>query len=307
MKKSKPRFAVFIISHGRPEVPTMNSLFKEGHYTGDWYIVIDNEDSEANRAAYLKNYPGHIIEFNKTAYIASKQTDTMYNQPYHKAAVFVTNWLCGPNGKVAQMGYDYFLLLSDDMRHFYYLIPVVGKDGILRVPRNFKVFNFDWLFARIIDFMEITPALTLICFNEEWAAVKYGLGYIKTHLRKVLRIVTTLYFIRTADPIAFTGNIYEDIITSALLNSVGRFCFRLPFIFQGTELTGGTDGGMSSTYRTLGTYAAEFLKVVAFPSTFKIEIKYDYSLGIMRPKAMYNSIYFGVQIISSRYKKCPAA
>ena len=40
-------FAVFILSHGRPDhIKTLKALQK-GHYTGKTYIVIDNEDDTA--------------------------------------------------------------------------------------------------------------------------------------------------------------------------------------------------------------------------------------------------------------------
>lgn len=60
------KFAVFILSHGRPNnVITLNTLKKCG-YTGDWYIVIDNEDDTAEE--YYKNFGRErVIMFDKLA------------------------------------------------------------------------------------------------------------------------------------------------------------------------------------------------------------------------------------------------
>lgn len=60
------RFCVFILSHGRPNnVRTLKTLQKS-NYTGDWYIVIDNEDKTA--AEYYKRFgKDKIIMFDKLA------------------------------------------------------------------------------------------------------------------------------------------------------------------------------------------------------------------------------------------------
>lgn len=58
-------FAVFILTHGRPEnIVTMKSL-ERGGYTGKLYIVIDNEDDTADR--YRELYGDKVIQFDKLA------------------------------------------------------------------------------------------------------------------------------------------------------------------------------------------------------------------------------------------------
>lgn len=54
MRTMNEKFAVFILSYGRPNnIITLNTLKKCG-YTGEWYIVIDNEDDTADE--YYKNF-----------------------------------------------------------------------------------------------------------------------------------------------------------------------------------------------------------------------------------------------------------
>ena len=57
-------FAVFILTHGRPEnVLTLATLNRCG-YTGKWYMIIDNEDKTADR--YYELYgKEHVIMFDK--------------------------------------------------------------------------------------------------------------------------------------------------------------------------------------------------------------------------------------------------
>ena len=63
-------FAVFILSHGRPDrVFTLNTLLKY-NYTGKWYIFIDDEDDTAGQ--YYKNFgEDHIIQFSKKAMVGT--------------------------------------------------------------------------------------------------------------------------------------------------------------------------------------------------------------------------------------------
>ena len=49
----KEIFAVFILSHKRSENVKTARMLKDQGYTGDWFIVIDDEDDEADN--YRKN------------------------------------------------------------------------------------------------------------------------------------------------------------------------------------------------------------------------------------------------------------
>ena len=56
-------FAVVILTHGRADkVYTFNSLRKQG-YTGDIYLVIDNEDKQ--QEDYKKNFKDKVIILDK--------------------------------------------------------------------------------------------------------------------------------------------------------------------------------------------------------------------------------------------------
>jgi lipocalin len=71
-KNMRDDFAVFILTHGRPEkVFTLNSL-KAGNYSGKWYIVIDNEDDTEDE--YRRLYGDRVLQFDKVA--VSKTFDT---------------------------------------------------------------------------------------------------------------------------------------------------------------------------------------------------------------------------------------
>ena len=56
-------FAVFILTHGRPDnVITYKTLQRQG-YTGPVYIIVDNEDKTID--LYRKNFGRILIDFYK--------------------------------------------------------------------------------------------------------------------------------------------------------------------------------------------------------------------------------------------------
>ena len=104
-------FAVFIMSHGRPDhIKTLKALQK-GHYTGKTYIVIDNEDDTAGE--YRKLYGNQVIEFDKLA--VSKTFYTADNFDDRRAVVYARN-ACFDIAE--RLGIEYFLELTTIIRPF---------------------------------------------------------------------------------------------------------------------------------------------------------------------------------------------
>ena len=70
------RFAVFILTHGRANRLYTLKALKKGGYTGRIYLLIDNEDSQADE--YIHKYGReNVIIFDKAAVI--KKTDIIDN------------------------------------------------------------------------------------------------------------------------------------------------------------------------------------------------------------------------------------
>ena len=100
-------FAVFILTHGRPEnVVTYKTLKKQG-YTGKIYIVIDNEDGKAEE--YRKKFGDQVVVFDKLA--VSKTFDTADTQTDRRTIVYARN-ACFDIARDG--GVRYFLELDDD-------------------------------------------------------------------------------------------------------------------------------------------------------------------------------------------------
>ena len=104
----KNKFACFILCHGRPDnTPTYATLRKFG-YTGDIYIICDDEDKTVD--GYIKNFgKDNVMLFSKAD--ISKKFDQMNNFNDRKCAVYARN-ACF---EIAQkLGLDYFCELDDD-------------------------------------------------------------------------------------------------------------------------------------------------------------------------------------------------
>ena len=105
-------FVVFILSHGRPHnVYTVDTLKKSG-YTGKIYIIIDNEDSQADEYYNIFGKE-NVIMFNKKE--ISKTFDTADLSEDRKTIVYARN-ACFDIAE--QLGLDYFLELDDDYTEF---------------------------------------------------------------------------------------------------------------------------------------------------------------------------------------------
>lgn len=106
-------FAVFILTHGRPDkIVTLKSL-KKGNYSGKWYVVIDNEDEKESE--YRRKYGDHVLQFDKKA--ISETFDTMDLSEDRRTIVYARN-VCFELAK--QIGVRYFLELDDDYVCFMY-------------------------------------------------------------------------------------------------------------------------------------------------------------------------------------------
>ena len=106
-------FALFILSHGRADrVHTIKTLQKSG-YTGDWHIIIDDQDETADQ--YYERYPGKVIIFDKEA--VARETEEGNNFNDRHAIVFARN-ACFQIAE--ELGIEYFMQLEDDYLSFRY-------------------------------------------------------------------------------------------------------------------------------------------------------------------------------------------
>lgn len=251
-------FGVLILTHGRANaVVTKKRVLDAGNYTGKWYMVIDNEDDQADD--YIKKYGrDHVIIFDKDA--VDKWTDTADNFGEHRAIIYARN----QSFNIARnLGLKYFLMLDDDYNglDFRYI-----EDDRLKAKR---VTQLDRLFEAMIQFLEDSNALTIaFCQAGDFIGGAKGGRFTE----KVVRKAMNSFFCRTSRPFQFVGTMNEDVTMYTTLGSRGELIMSITDCAIIQKATQGTAGGMSEAYADGGTFLKSFYSVMSMPSAVRVEM-----------------------------------
>ena len=250
------KFAVFILSHGRPDnIKTLKTLKRQG-YTGDWYIICDDLDKTLPR--YKELYGDRVIVFDKELYY--NKIDTM--DRFHKlnTIVYARN-ACMDIAK--DLGLDVHIQFDDDYTIFEHKYIQDGK------LKSIEFSDLDRVFKETIQFLYDADALTVA-----FAQGGDFIGGASNDLMKkgLKRKAMNSFFIRTDRPFEFIGTINEDVNTYTSLGGVGE----LFLTFKDVSLTQGetqsSEGGMTDIYLDSGTYVKSFYSIIASPSCVEIRL-----------------------------------
>jgi hypothetical protein len=244
-------FAVFILTHGRARnVKTYATLRKQG-YTGPIYLIIDNEDDQTDE--YRRLYGDQVIQFDKAAEAA--RCDVGDNFPKRNTVLFARN-ACFQIAR--DLGVEYFLQLDDDYNSFRYRF-----DAELSYVTDMYVRDLDRLFDRVLAFYKAIGAVS-IAFAQGGDFLGGSGGNAKKLWLK--RKVMNSFFCSVMRPFQFVGRMNDDVNTYVALGNRGDLF--LTFFNVGIEQseTQGSDGGLTSMYLDLGTYAKSFYTVMYAPS-----------------------------------------
>ena len=259
------RFAVFILTHGRPnKVITYNTLRRQG-YTGDVYIIIDNEDKTADE--YRKRFGDKVIVFDKAAVAQTFDEGDNFND--RRAVIYARN----ASFKIAQdLGLDYFLQLDDDYTDFRFKF----TSELVYIHKR-DVRNLDRLFATILDYYKAIPALTIAL--AQGGDFPGGAGCTNVTRLWLKRKAMNSFFCSTHRPFQFFGRINEDVNTYVTLgNRGGLFLMFFNAAIQ-QQTTQASEGGMTELYLDAGTYVKTFYTVMYAPSCVKV-----YQMGNNHPR-----------------------
>lgn len=284
MSKYADDFAVFILTHGRPETIHTLEVLKRGNYTGKWFLIIDNEDDSAGRY-YEKYGKEHVIMFDKLA--ISKTFDTADLSNERKAIVYARN-ACFEIAK--DLGLKYFVEFDDD----YNAIGFRWRKGAELVQT--KCDNLDSVFELMIDFLIDSNALT-VCMSQGGDHIGGINGRWK---QSILRKAMNSFFCRTDRPFQFLGRINEDVNTYTLLGSQGQLLITVTDIMLNQLQTQSNKGGMTELYLDGGTYLKSFYSVMYMPSAVTVQ-----PMGTAH-KRLHHKInwkYCVPKILDEKYKK----
>lgn len=278
-------FAVFVLSHGRyNNIKTLKALHK-GNYTGDWYIVIDNEDKQA--MDYFKKYGrDKVIMFDKLA--ISKTFDTADNFKERRTVVYARN-ACFEIAR--ERGIKYFLELDDDYTLFSYRKIKNGR--FTKVDCK----QLDRLFDGMLDFLDVSGAIT-VAFAQggDFIGGKDNGNYKKGLLRKAMNT----FFCKTDRYFQFVGRVNEDVNTYVINGVRGNLLFTVTRAAINQATTQAQKGGMTEQYLDSGTYLKSFYSVMYAPSCVSIFLMGD------RRKRIHHKVNWNnctPKILSEKWRK----
>jgi hypothetical protein len=243
-------FAVFILTHGRPEKVVTYKTLQECGYTGRTFIVIDDEDKKADR--YKSKFGDKVLQFCKSE--VAKTFDEGDNFNDRRAIIYARN-ACFDLAR--QVGVRYFLQLDDDYTGFHFKLDCEGA------YTNVKIKDLDFVFECYLEYLKSTPFKT-ICMAQNGDFIGGSESQIgkKKHKRKAMNT----FFCDVENRFHFVGRINEDVNTYSATQRAG-----VPFLTVGLtsvsqKTTQANAGGMTELYLDQGTYVKSFYSVMYCPS-----------------------------------------
>lgn len=252
-------FAVFILSHGRPNgVRTFQTLKRLG-YTGRIVIVVDDMDTTVED--YRALYGEQVVVFDKRE--AAAKTDACDNLDEMRAVVFARN---AAYDIARDLGLRYFLVLDDDYSVFKFRF----NDRFEWTTRDIHMRDLDRIFAAFVEFLRSTPTYTI--------AMAQGGDFIGGHKSnygsKIMlsRKAMNSFFCDVDRPIEFMGRINEDVNAYTRHASVGRLFFTHSQVAVDQAQTQQQSSGLTDIYLRLGTYVKSFYTVLVHPSGATVRV-----------------------------------
>lgn len=237
-------FAVFILTHGRPDnVKTLGTLKKCG-YTGKIYFIVDNEDKTIDK--YIKNFGvDNVKVFDKKA--MADKVDEGNNFDERRTITHARN-ACFEIAR--EIGITYFMQLDDDYAGFRYRLMI----NDLQVLSSIK--NIDKIFDMMLNYYISIPAKS-IAFSQGGDFLG-GLDNGKKIYRFSKRKCMNSFICSTNREFQFIGAMNEDVNTYTTLGSRGILFLTIPFASLDQAATQSQNNGITDMYKRYGTYYAVF-------------------------------------------------
>ena len=229
---NKEKFAMFILTHGRPhDVITMQAL-KDSNYTGKTYIIIDNEDKQGDE--YRKVFGKEmVIEFDKAA--IGKTFDIADTRTDRRATVYARN----ASFQIAKdLGLDYHMQLDDDYTAIFFRLVEENK------LRKKDTTSLNQIMEAMIDFLEDTGATS---FAMSQGGDHIG-GIEGVVTRPLLRKCMNTWLLRTEPPLEFVGRMNDDVNTYVVNGARGHMFFTTTALQTNVQTTQKVAGGMTEMY-----------------------------------------------------------
>jgi len=242
-------FAVFILTHGRPDnVITAKTLAKCG-YTGKLFFIVDNEDKTVDR--YIENFGRERVMIFRKKEVADACDEG--NNFDERRTILMARNACFDIAKA--IGVTHFLQLDDDYYYFGYRFEAGAR----------KITNLNAAFAIVLSYYKAAN-ITSIAFGQGGDHIGGFSGI------KLKRKCMNSFFCSTERPFRFVGAMNEDVNTFTTLGSRGS----LFLTFTGLQLdqkdTQSQASGITEMYLRFGTFCKAFTTVMMMPGSTKVSM-----------------------------------
>ena len=270
-------FAVFILTHGRPDnVKTLSTLKKCG-YTGLVYLIVDNEDKTIDK--YIKNFGSEKVRvFNKK--VMADGVDEGNNFDERRTITHARN-ACFDIAE--DVGVTYFIQLDDDYYYFGYRYDAGAK----------KITNIDFVFKIMLNFYKSVNIKT-IAFGQGGDHIGGFSGI------KLKRKCMNSFICSTKRRFQFVGAMNEDVNTYTTLGSRGHVFFTFTNLQLDQKDTQSNNSGITDMYLRYGTYCKAFTSTMMHPSGVRVSM-----MNTSNPRIHHRIKWINTtpMIISDDYKK----
>ena len=252
-------YAIFILTHGRPDNVMTISTLRQAGYTGKIYLICDDEDKTL--AQYQAKYKDQVIVFSKQAY--QGKFDIMDNFDGNKVIVYARN-ACYDIART--LGLDFFFEYEDDYKalmHRYVDGVALGYQPITKMDEICQAF---------IQCLQTTKATTI--------AMAQGGDFIGgagsfDNVQFKRKAMNSFVFKVNQDPeedCIFIGRMNDDVNTYLTQGRIGKIFCQIASVMLCQMQTQQNKGGNTEAYKEMGTYVKSFYSVIAAPSCCKISM-----------------------------------
>lgn len=251
-------FAVFILTHGRPDnVITYKTLQKCG-YTGKLFFIVDNEDKTVDR--YIENFGrDRVMVFRKKDVADACDEGNNFDE---RRTILMARNVCFDIAKA--LGVTHFLQLDDDYSQFRYR-------WIGRYNTKGESKKLDALFASMLAFYKSTNATSIALAQGGDFIGGAGCAMLTMYEHRSRKCMNS-FFCSTHRPFRFIGAMNEDVNTYTTLGSRGHLFLTIPFVGLEQAATQSQSGGITDMYLKFGTFCKAFTTTMMAPSSVKVSM-----------------------------------
>lgn len=248
-------FAVFILTHGRPDnVITYKTLQKCG-YTGKLFFIVDDEDKTVEQ--YRTNYGRErVLVFNKKAVADACDEGNNFDE---RRTILMARNACFDIAR--EIGVTHFLQLDDDYTDFRFKLPETNNS-------LFVVKDLESMLIKFLRFYIVSGASSIaFAQNGDFlGGFDNGKGIYRFQKRKCMNS----FFCSTERPFQFIGAMNEDVNTYCSEGSRGRLFITVPMIALNQKQSQSQAGGITEMYLRFGTFCKAFTTVMMMPGSTKV-------------------------------------